>query len=34
MDWLKDAGALLALVGCWGVLIAWTQVVGVLGMVG
>jgi hypothetical protein len=34
MDWLKDVGAVVALVGFWGVVMAWSQVIGVLGMIG
>jgi hypothetical protein len=30
MDWLKDAGAALTLVGFWGVLVAWSGIAGAL----
>ncbi len=30
MDWLKDAGAMVILLGFWGVMLAWSQVIGVL----
>jgi hypothetical protein len=34
MDWLKDIGAIVTLVGFWGVVVAWSQVIGVFGMIG
>ena len=34
MDLLKDVGAAVALIGFWGVVVAWSQVLGVLGMIG
>jgi len=31
MEWMKDLGAVVTLVGFWGVAMAWSQVIGVLG---
>jgi len=30
MEWLRDAGAVAVLVGFWGVMLAWSQILGVL----
>jgi protein-S-isoprenylcysteine O-methyltransferase Ste14 len=34
MEWMRDLGALAALVGIWGVLAAWTQMFGALSGIG